>query len=133
MGRATGVDLLKISVSVWAGYTVVSLDGEGDVTVRNRLCAALAAQAAAGTLVVDLSGLDFIDASCVQVLCRASRMIQQGGGRMGLAAPRSAVARVLELLDVSQVMGVHDSVAKAVIAAGQEARPRAGAYPVVAG
>jgi anti-anti-sigma factor len=118
-GTGDGPGLLKVSVSVRADFTVVSLDGEADVTVRDQLRAALAPPTTAGTryLVVDLSGLGFIDASCVQVLFRASLVIQQGGGQVALAAPWPIVARALELLDVSPVIEVHESVAKAVIAA----------------
>ena len=59
-------------MSAREGYTLVSPLGEGDVTVRLRLHAALTAQVRAETpnLVVDLAGLAYIDASCVQVLSR---------------------------------------------------------------
>jgi hypothetical protein len=33
-------DLLTLSVSARKGYTLVSLDGQGDVTIRDRLHAA---------------------------------------------------------------------------------------------
>ena len=77
-GAEGGVDLLTVSVSARQGYTLVSLDGEGDVTVRGTLHAALTAQMSAETahLVVDLARLAYIDASCVQVLWRVSRMAE---------------------------------------------------------
>jgi anti-anti-sigma factor len=113
-----GAGLLTVSARAREGYTLVNLDGEGDVTVRCRLRAALAAQVTAGTpcLVVDLSGLAYIDASCLQVLWRVSRMAEEAGGTMGLAAPQPIVARVMDLWGARQVIGVHDSVAKAVTA-----------------
>jgi anti-sigma B factor antagonist len=113
------VDVLTVSVSAREGYTLVSLHGEGDVTVCGRLRAALAVQVKAGTphLVVDLAGLAYIDASCVQVLWWGSRMAEGAGGLLGLAAPQPLVARVLELWGAGQVIGVHDSVAEAAIAA----------------
>ena len=112
-------DLLTLSVSARKGYTLVSLDGEADVTARDRLHAALTAQATAGTphLVVDLSRLRFIDASCLQVLWRVSRMAEEAGGSLVLAAPQPMVTRVMELCGAAPVIGVHESVAKAVIAA----------------
>jgi anti-sigma B factor antagonist len=120
-GAEGGVDLLTVSVSAREGYTLVSLDGEGDVTVRGTLHAALTAQmsAEAAHLVVDLTRLAYIDASCVQVLWRVSRMAEGAGGRLGLAAPQPLVARVMELWGVGQVIGVHESVAEAVIAAAR--------------
>jgi anti-sigma B factor antagonist len=114
-----GADLLTVSASAREGYTLVSLRGEVDVTVRVRLCAALTAQVTAETphLVVDLAGLAYIDASCVQVLWRVSRMAEGAGGRLGLVAPQPLVARVIELWGAGQVIGVHENVAEAVIAA----------------
>jgi anti-anti-sigma factor len=102
-----------------------------------RLLAALTALVAAGTphLVVDLSGLAYLDCSCVQVLWRAFRMAQEAGGTLGLAAPQPLVARVMELWGADQVVGVHDSVTEAAIAAGQKrgSRPAATEPPAERG
>jgi anti-sigma B factor antagonist len=121
-----GADPLTVLVSAREGYTLVSLHGEGDVTVRVRLCAALSAQvtAEAPHLVVDLAGLAYIDASCVQVLWRVSRMAERAGGMLGLVAPQPLVARVMELWGAGQAIGVHASVAEAVIAAAGWPLPR---------
>ena len=118
-GPGGGMDLLTSSVSSREGYPLVRLEGESDVTVRGRLRTALTAQAAAAKphLVVDLSGLSFIDCSCLRVLWQVSRMEEEAGGSLRLAAPQPTVARVMELGGVDQVIGVHDSVANAVIAA----------------
>jgi anti-sigma B factor antagonist len=84
--------------------------------VRSRLHAALTAVAAGGPdLVVDLSRLGFIDASCVRELWQASRQLQQHGGLLKLAAPQPLVARMLALCGTDRVIEVHDSVALAVL------------------
>jgi len=46
-----------------------------------------------------------------------SRMAEGAGGRLGLVAPQPLVARVIELWGAGQVIGVHENVAEAVIAA----------------
>jgi anti-anti-sigma factor len=74
---------------------------------------------AGGSEEVTGSGLAYLDCSCVQVLWRVSRMAQEAGGRLGLAAPQQAVARALGLWGADRLIGVHDSVAKAVIAAAR--------------
>ncbi len=109
-------------MSARPGYTLVSLGGEGDVTVHGRLRAALAAQVAAGTpyLVADLSGLAYTDCSCLQVLRQVARMAEEAGGTLELAAPQPLVARGMELCGTGQVIGVHDSVAEAATAAGRK-------------
>jgi anti-anti-sigma factor len=112
----------------------VSLDGEGDATVRERLRAALTARVAAGShLIVDLSRLTYIDASCLQVLSHVSRMAEEAGGSLRLAAPQPTVARLVELWGAGQLIGVHDSVAEAVIAAPWLVRPGDREYPAMAG
>ena len=118
--------LLAVSVSSREGYTLVRLDGESDVTVRGQLRAALTAQVAAGAphLVVDLSGLSFIDCSCLRVLWQVSRVAEEAGGSLRLAAPQPAVVRLMEMLSAGQLIGVHDSVAGAVIAAGGKSPAR---------
>jgi anti-sigma B factor antagonist len=121
-------------MSAREGYTVVRLDGESDVTVRRRLRTALTAQvAAAPHLVVDLSGLSYIDCSCLQVLWQVSRMAEEAGGTLGLAAPQRMVARVMELCGAGQALRVHDSVADAVSAAARSVRPGDREYPAAAG
>jgi anti-sigma B factor antagonist len=118
---ASGVDLLMISVSAREGCTLVSLDGEADVTVRDRLSAALTAQVAAGTthMVVDLSGLSYLDASCLHVLWQVFRMAEKTGGTLRLTAPQPIVARVIEVCGADQMIRAHDSVANAAIAASE--------------
>ena len=65
---------------------------------------------------MDLSRLCFIDASCVQELWSASRQLQRNGGLLKLVAPQPLVARVLALCEADRVIGVHESVAGAVVA-----------------
>jgi anti-sigma B factor antagonist len=119
--KRDGAGLLTASVSDREGYTLVSLDGEADVTVRERLREVLTAPVAGGAphLVVDLSGLAFIDASCLRVLWQVSRMAEEASVTLRLAAPRPAVARAIELWDAGLVTEVHDSVAKAVMDCGR--------------
>jgi anti-anti-sigma regulatory factor len=59
------------------------------------------------------------DSSCLRVLCQVSRMAEEAGGSLGLAAPQPVVAWGMELWGAGQVIRVHDSLAKAVIAAGE--------------
>ena len=65
----------------------------------------------------DVSGLSFIDCSCVNVLGQVSRMADEADGSLGLAALQPVVARVIVLSCAHLVIGVHDSLAKAAIVA----------------
>jgi anti-anti-sigma factor len=115
----SGAALLTVAVSARLGFTLVSLAGEGDATVREQLRAAVMASVAGRTphLIVDLSRLSFIDCSCVRVLWRASRMAEESGGTLVLAAPQPLVRRVMELWGAGRLLRIHDSVAKAAVAA----------------
>jgi anti-anti-sigma factor len=56
----------------------------------------------------DLAGLRFADSAAIGELIRADRAITQRDGTLELTRPQSAVARVLSLLGVDQVITVRD-------------------------
>lgn len=107
--------LLSVSVSASESYALVSLAGEADTTVCERLREPLVAVVLAGTrnLVVDLSGLSFIDSACLRVLLAVCRMTEEAGGSLGLAAPQPVVARMMELWGADQLIAVYGSAAEA--------------------
>lgn len=109
------MDLLTVSVSARESCALVSLAGEADVTVCDRLRGDLTAEVLGGTrnLVVDLSGLSFIDSSCLHVLLRVCRMAEEADGTLGLAAPQPVVARMMVLWGADQLIAVYGSVAEA--------------------
>jgi anti-sigma B factor antagonist len=114
-----GVDLLRISVpareSSGAPYTLVELAGEADATNLQQLREALEAEVAARprTLIIDLSGLNFMDSSVLRVLLHASRTLDREGGVIGLAGARGPVARVLRFTRADQLVPLYDSVQQA--------------------
>ena len=56
-----------------------------------------------GELVIDLSGVDFIDSMGVRMLAQLSHRI---GGGLVLRYPQDAVSRVFELLQVDEMPGI---------------------------
>jgi anti-sigma B factor antagonist len=113
------VDLLRISVpsreSSGAPYTLVELTGEADATNLQQLREALESEVAARPrmLIVDLSGLNFMDSSALRVLLHASRELDREGGVLGLAGPHGSVARVLRFTRADQLVPLYDSVQQA--------------------
>ncbi len=71
-----------MSVSGAAAYTVVALAGESDVYTYDQLRRALKAEATKGVplLIVDLSALEFMDSTGVQVLLDIRVMMNDRGG-----------------------------------------------------
>jgi anti-sigma B factor antagonist len=110
------VDQLRVSVTSGDSYTVVALTGESDVYTYDQLRGALEAEVTRGValLVVDLSGLEFMDSTGVQVLLDIRVMMNDRGGQLALAQPQNTVARVLNLVGADQLIPVYASVGEAV-------------------
>jgi anti-sigma B factor antagonist len=119
-----------MSISATESYVLVKMTGEADTTVSVHLRELLAA-VLAGTrhLVVDTSGLRFIDAACVRVLVRVCGAAEDAGGTLVLVAPQPIVARMLELCRADQLIAVHGSVTEAAPRRGQPAEEVATAGP----
>ena len=112
--------LLRASVSApgvpGATYTVVVLAGEVDATNSDELYGVLESVVAQQPrlLIVDMSGLSFMDSTGLRMLLRSTRALDQQGGVLALAAPQVSVARVLQLTRADQLIPVYDSVADAI-------------------
>jgi anti-sigma B factor antagonist len=114
------VGLLRASVSVPGStgvpYTVVVLTGEVDATNSDELYGVLESVVLQlpRLLVVDLSGLTFMDSTGLRMLLRSSRELDQQGGVLALAAPQVSVARVLQLTRADQLIPVYATVTDAI-------------------
>lgn len=102
---------LSVSVSVedreGGSTTVVRLVGEADVTTQ-ALAEVLSAEVAKKPrlLLVDVSGLAFIDSAALHQIVRAHRKLRADGCRLELVGPSRAVARILQLSALDQVIPV---------------------------
>ena len=110
----TGVTELSVSVSVEncesGSRTVVRLVGEADVTTP-ALAEILAAETAKKPrlLLVDISGLTFIDSAALHEIVQAHRKLRADGCLLALTGPTRAVARILQLSALDQVIPVRAS------------------------
>jgi anti-anti-sigma factor len=109
---------LSVSVSTEDGEggarTVVRLVGEADVTTPS-LRDVLDAEAAKKPrlLLLDASGLSFIDSAALHEIVRAYRTLRADGCRLVLVSPSPTVARVLQLSALDQVIPVLASAEEA--------------------
>ena len=114
-----GVDLLKVSVRARESdsqpYTLVEVTGEADVTNTDELRRLLDEEVAQQprTLIIDLSGLRFMDSSALHALLRANRSLDRQGGVLALVSPQAAVAKILRLTTADRLIPVFDTVADA--------------------
>ena len=101
------------------GYVVVALHGELDLIDAQAVADALGAVAAGKPwIIVDLSGLEFIDVSGIAALSRGRRRARDAGGDLLLAAPQQRVRRVLTMIWEASGSGLPASVADAAASAG---------------
>ncbi len=114
-----GVDLLTLTVtareSAGQPYTLVAIAGEADVTNREDFRAVLDEEVAQqpSTLILDLSGLRFMDSSALHVILQANRALDRQGGMMALVAPQEAVAKMLRLTTADRLIPVFRTVEEA--------------------
>jgi anti-sigma B factor antagonist len=102
------------------GYAIVALTGELDLTDAAAVAAGLQSVAAREPrIIVDLAGLEFIDASGVAALERGRRHARNAGGDLLLAAPQRQVRRVLGIIWERDGFPVPASVAEAAASAAR--------------
>ena len=95
---------------------VVSLTGELDGHHAGRLRTLLAEQllGGPGSLVLDLTGLSFIDSSGLAALIATDKGTRRAGTALVLAAPQPAVRKVLSLTGIDAVLSTTDTVEAAL-------------------
>jgi anti-anti-sigma factor len=100
-------DVLRLEVSEDSGRAVVRASGEVDLDSSSALRAALARLLVAGRhIVLDLSGVTFIDASGIGVLVGARRSAVRSGLTLALRRPSPVVKKVLEVTSVLRFIPV---------------------------
>lgn len=108
--------------------TVCRYRGELDAFSATDMRASMSALARQRSVVIDLSGVQFIDSAGLNALVGGIRRIREAGGEAVVCAPRSAVHRTLLAVGFDDFVSLVPNVAEATAAlAMQEA-----AAPVLA-
>ena len=109
-------ELLSYEVAEHDRASVVRLTGELDAHQAPALRSLLAEQVLTGpgNLVLDLSGLTFIDSSGLAALIAAHKGTQAAGTSFVLAGPGAAVTKVLALTGLRTVLATAPSVEEAL-------------------
>lgn len=106
---------MKLETRDHTGTMVVTLAGEIDLqqspAVRKQLMALMFDRRA---VVVDLSGVDYIDSSGIASLVEAYQMSRKNGTRFVLAAVSAPAMRVLQLARLDRVFALADTVEAAL-------------------
>ena len=115
-GHSPVAEPLRMSAADGLRHVVVAVAGDLDAVTVPQFRDELMRQvpAAGPRLVVDLSGLHFMDTSAIHVLVSVNNRVMDRGGLLVVAAAPPAVARVLSLAGADQVMPVAGSMAEAL-------------------
>jgi len=95
---------------------VVTLSGELDADTSGQLRSLLNELLLTGqrNLVLDLSGLSFVDSAGLAALLSAAKGTRRGGGRLLLSGPAPSVRKVMALTGIDVVLTTVDSVDEAL-------------------
>lgn len=98
--------VLLLSSSRDADTTVVSLRGEHDLATAHSLAAAIATAAALDDtdLVLDLSGVQFMDSTTIVVILRGKSLLAARGRTMTVRNPSQPARYVLGLCDLGDIV-----------------------------
>lgn len=98
--------VLLLSSSRDADTTVVSLRGEHDLATAHSLAAAIATAAALDhtDLVLDLSGVQFMDSTTIVVILRGKSLLAARGRTMTVRDPSRPARYVLGLCDLGYIV-----------------------------
>jgi anti-sigma B factor antagonist len=103
-------DLFSVSGERAAdGVGIVLVSGEVDIYTAPRFkeCMLALLDAGADRLLIDLTGVTFIDSTALGVLIGAVRRVHTAGGAMALVVTNRAVERVLSITGLDRVFTIH--------------------------
>ena len=107
---------LQVSTREESGRTVVAAVGEVDVytapTLDDELTRLI--DDGAASLVVDLSGVDFLDSTGLSVLVKALERLRDRGGRLDVVVTAERVAKVFRITGLDAMLALHGSLAEAL-------------------
>ena len=93
-----------VAVTEEDGQTIAHVSGEIDMATCERLRDAIEPHLGPGQrIVLDLSGVTFMDSSCLSVLVQARGTLSADGGSLILRNPSNAARRVLSISGIDKL------------------------------
>lgn len=114
---------LSLATRQVSGHTVVEVRGEVDVytaaRLRERLIEVIGG--GAGSVVVDLSRVDFLDSTGLGVLVGALKRLRLAGGELALVCASEKLLKIFRITALDRVFRLYDTVAAATASAAPPA------------
>ena len=110
---------LEIDVQEHEGLFIITAKGEIDVWTAEALRQSLHDLQADGhpQVLVDLTGVPFVDSTGIGVLVGGLKRAREAGGSLHLVVDSPGVLKVLRITSLDQVFPVHETLAAAMTAA----------------
>jgi anti-anti-sigma factor len=119
------MDLVQLAIEERGDVVVATVTGELDLAGAPSTGEAIGAAVptSARALVVDCSGLEFIDSSGIAMLFNLARRLGSRRQELRVVAPNGEpVARVLEIVEFERAAPVHETLDEALAAASADGR-----------
>ena len=115
---------LDVDVASTAYGALVEIAGELDIATVSRVNDALGAEPAASAVavVVDLTGVTFIDSTGLAALVKAELALADRDGRLAIACPEGPARLLLDVTGLAEQLGVFATRAEAEAAASGATR-----------
>jgi anti-sigma B factor antagonist len=117
---ADALPVIEVRGTSVAGAAGVAVRGELDMSTAPLLDESLdaAIRDSAGTFVVDVTRVTFVDSTGVNVLLRARALLGRTDREIVVVCPPGQVRRVLELVGVDDLFAIYDTREEAAAALG---------------
>lgn len=108
--RTSSLPGFDVHVAFVGGRAVLGVRGEVDILTAPRVGALVDAVIDQGYqfVVLDLAALDFMDASGLRVIVRATQRLNPAGGEFAIRSPSRMVRRMLDITGLTAVVRVED-------------------------
>ncbi len=91
-----------------AGAVLIQVRGELDMSAAPELTETIGKVGDAATVLLDLSGVTFLDSSAIGALVGCGRELTEGGGRLQIGPRSDIVKRVLEITGLAEPSDAFD-------------------------
>ena len=106
--------MLEITTDTLDGYSLCRPVGELDAYTVNEFREALIGLTAASRILIDLSGVPFMDSAGLGALIGGIRRIREAGGDVAVACSRPTLTRLLHTTGFDRIVPVTETVDLAV-------------------
>jgi anti-sigma B factor antagonist len=115
--------VLDIQVDLDRGCTICRPVGELDAFTVSQFRQTLAELASSPQLLIDLSGVPFVDSAGLGALIGGIRRVRELGGDVAVACPRPTLTRLLKTTGFDRIVTVTATLDEAVEALGAKPAP----------